>query len=361
MSRAFNFSAGPAALPESVLRQVQAELLEWQGERASVMEVSHRGKAFVECAAEAERNLRELAAIPDEYAVLFLQGGATGLAALLPMNLAGPEATADYVLSGHWGEKALDNARPLLNARVAASAKEQGYTGIPDPSGWALDPSAAYVHITGNETIHGVEFRDYPDTGQVPLVMDASSSFLSGPLDVRRFGVLYGGAQKNLGPSGLALAIIRRDLLGRHGRNLPPIFELQNQVRNDSMFNTPPTFAWYVLGLVLKWMKAEGGLAAFGERNRRKAERLYAAIDGSGGFYRNPVRPEARSRMNVPFTLVDPALEKPFLAGAEAAGLVGLKGHRAVGGMRASIYNAMPEDGVAALVDFMADFARRHG
>src|SRR5690606_26602692 len=212
-----------------------------------------------------------------------------------------------------------------------------------------------------NETIHGVEFRDYPDTGQVPLVMDASSSFLSGPLDVRRFGVLYGGAQKNLGPSGLALAIIRRDLLGRHGRNLPPIFELQNQVRNDSMFNTPPTFAWYVLGLVLKWMKAEGGLAAFGERNRRKAERLYAAIDGSGGFYRNPVRPEARSRMNVPFTLVDPALDSPFRAGAEPAGLVGLKGHRAVGGMRASIYSAMPEDGVAALVDFMADFARRHG
>ncbi|HLU12961.1 MAG TPA: 3-phosphoserine/phosphohydroxythreonine transaminase [Arenimonas sp.] len=361
MSRAFNFSAGPAALPESVLRQVQAELLEWRGERASVMEVSHRGKAFVECAAEAERDLRELAGIPDDYAVLFLQGGATVLAALLPMNLAGPDAGADYVLTGHWGEKALDNARPLLKTRVAASAREQGYTGIPDAAGWDLDPSAAYVHVTGNETIHGVEFRDYPDTGSVPLVVDASSNFLAEPVDVRRFGVLYGGAQKNLGPSGLALAIIRRDLLGRHGRNLPPIFELQNHVKNDSMFNTPPTFAWYVLGLVLKWMKAEGGLAAFGERNRRKAERLYAAIDASGGFYRNPVQPAARSRMNVPFTLVDPALDKTFLAEAEAAGLMGLKGHRAVGGMRASIYNAMPEEGVAALVDFMADFARRHG
>src|SRR5690606_724619 len=361
MSRAFNFSAGPAALPESVLRQVQAELLEWRGERASVMEVSHRGKAFVECAAEAERDLRELAGIPDDYAVLFLQGGATVLAALLPMNLAGPDAGADYVLTGHWGEKALDNARPLLKTRVAASAREQGYTGIPDAAGWDLDPSAAYVHVTGNETIHGVEFRDYPDTGSVPLVVDASSNFLAEPVDVRRFGVLYGGAQKNLGPSGLALAIIRRDLLGRHGRNLPPIFELQNHVKNDSMFNTPPTFAWYVLGLVLKWMKAEGGLAAFGERNRRTAERLYAAIDASGGFYRNPVQPAARSRLNVPFTLVDPAVDNAFLAEAEAASLLGLRGHRAVGGMRASIYNAMPEEGVAALVDFMADFARRHG
>ncbi|KAA2285990.1 3-phosphoserine/phosphohydroxythreonine transaminase [Arenimonas fontis] len=361
MTRAFNFSAGPAALPEPVLRQVQEELLEWRGERASVMEVSHRGKAFVACAAEAERDLRELAGVPDDYAVLFLQGGATLLAALLPMNLAGPEAGADYVLTGHWGEKALDNARVSLRARVAASAKADGYDHVPDPAGWDLDPDAAYVHITSNETIHGVEFRQVPDTGDVPLVVDASSNLLSEPLDVRRFGVIYGGAQKNLGPSGLAVAIVRRDLLGRHGRLLPPIFELLNQVKNDSMFNTPPTFAWYVLGLVLKWMKAEGGLAALGERNRRKAERLYAVIDGSGGFYRNPVRPEARSRMNVPFTLPDPALDPVFLKEAEAASLVGLKGHRAVGGMRASIYNAMPEAGVAALADFMADFARRHG
>jgi phosphoserine aminotransferase len=361
MSRAYNFSAGPAALPEPVLRQVQAEMLEWQGERASVMEVSHRGKAFVDCAAAAERDLRELMAIPDDYGVLFLQGGATTLAALLPLNLAGPEASADYVLTGHWGEKALENAKPLLRTHIAASGKAGGYVDIPPAGEWQLTPGAAFVHYTPNETIHGVEFRDIPDVGDVPLVADVSSNFMAEPIDVARFGVLYGGAQKNLGPSGLAIAIVRRDLLGRHGRSLPPIFELQNQLGNDSMFNTPPTFAWYVLGLVLKWAKAEGGVAAIGERNRRKAELLYSAIDGSGGYYRNAVAPAARSRMNVPFFLPAPALDKPFLQEAEAAGLLGLKGHRAVGGMRASIYNAMPEAGVQALVDFMADFARRHG
>ncbi|KFN45269.1 3-phosphoserine/phosphohydroxythreonine transaminase [Arenimonas composti] len=361
MSRAYNFSAGPAALPESVLRQVQEEMLEWQGERASVMEVSHRGKAFVECAAAAERDLRELMAIPDDYHVLFLQGGATTLAALLPMNLAGADATADYVLTGHWGEKALDNARPLLRTNIAASGKAGGYVDIPPVGEWQLTPGAAFVHYTPNETIHGIEFRDIPDVGDVPLVADVSSNFMSAPIDVSRFGVLYGGAQKNLGPSGLAIAIVRKDLLGRHGRALPPIFELQNQAKNDSMFNTPPTFAWYVLGLVLKWAREQGGTAAIGERNRRKAELLYSAIDGSGGYYRNAVAPAARSWMNVPFFLPDAALDKPFLQEAEAAGLLGLKGHRAVGGMRASIYNAMPEAGVQALVDFMADFARRHG
>lgn len=361
MSRAFNFSAGPAALPEPVLLQVRDEMLEWQGERASVMEVSHRGAAFIECAAAAERDLRELMAIPDDYHVLFLQGGATALAALLPMNLAGPDAVADYVLTGHWGEKALENAKPLLKTNVAASAKAGGYTDIPPVADWALTPGAAYVHYTPNETIHGVEFSDIPDVGDVPLVADVSSNFMSAPLDVSRFGVLYGGAQKNLGPSGLAIAIVRKDLLGRHGRALPPIFELRNQAANDSMFNTPPTFAWYVLGLVLRWAKGQGGVAAIGETNRRKAERLYAAIDGSGGYYRNAVAPGARSRMNVPFFLPDAALDKPFLQGAQAAGLLGLKGHRAVGGMRASLYNAMPEAGVQALVDYMADFARRHG
>lgn len=361
MSRAFNFSAGPAALPEPVLRQVRDEMLEWQGERASVIEVSHRGQAFIDCAAAAERDLRELLGVPDSYAVLFLQGGATALAALLPMNLAGPEATADYVLTGHWGEKALENARPLLKTQVAASARAGGYTDIPDPAGWQRTPGAAFLHYTPNETIHGVEFHHIPDAGGVPLVADVSSNFMSRPLDVTRFGVLYGGAQKNLGPSGLSVAIVRRDLLGRHGRALPPIFDLQNQANNDSMFNTPPTFAWYVLGLVLKWMKADGGLDAIGARNARKAAALYAAIDGSGGFYRNTVAPGARSTMNVPFFLPDPALDKPFLAEAEAAGLLGLKGHRAVGGMRASIYNAMGEQGVAALVAFMADFQRRKG
>ena len=361
MSRAFNFSAGPATLPEAVLRQVQAEMLEWQGERASVMEVSHRGRAFIDCAAAAERDLRALMAIPDAYHVLFLQGGATTLAALLPMNLAGPGATADYVLTGHWGEKALDNARPLRRANVAASGRGGGDTAIPARDGWVLTPGAAYVHYTSNETIHGVEFPDVPEVGDVPLVADMSSNFLSAPLDVSRFGVLYGGAQKNLGPSGLAIAIIRKDLLGRHGRDLPPILDLVNQAKNDSMFNTPPTFAWYVLGLVLQWAKGQGGVDAIGAANARKAARLYAAIDGSGGFYRNTVEASARSRMNVPFFLPDAKLDAEFLEGAEAAGLLGLKGHRAVGGMRASLYNAMPEAGVQALADYMAGFAQTRG
>jgi phosphoserine aminotransferase len=361
MSRAFNFSAGPAALPEPVLRQVQDELLEWKNERASVMEVSHRGQAFIDTAAEAERDLRELMAIPDDYSVMFLQGGATTLAALLPMNLAGPDATADYVLTGHWGEKALDNAKPLLRTNVAASGKAGGYASIPDRSEWQLTPGAAFVHYTPNETIHGVEFQTIPDVGDVPLVGDVSSNILSRPIDVSRFGVLYGGAQKNLGPSGLVICIARRELLGRHGRDLPPIFDLRNQDKNDSMFNTPATLSWYIAGLVFKWLKAQGGAAAMETQNREKAQLLYGAIDGSGGFYRNPVAPDARSWMNVPFFLHDAALDKAFLKEAEAASLVGLKGHRALGGMRASIYNAMPVAGVRALVDFMADFARRQG
>ncbi len=361
MSRAFNFSAGPAALPEPVLLQAQAELLEWGSERASVMEISHRGQAFVDCAAEAERDLRELMGVPDDYVVLFLQGGATTASALLPLNLAGPDASADYLLTGHWGEKAIENARASLHTRVVASGKAGGWRDIPDPATWDLDPKAAYFHYTPNETIHGVEFRFVPDTGTVPLVADFSSSLLSEPVDVSRFGVIYGGAQKNLGPAGLTLAIIRRDLLGHHGRDLPPIFDLGNQARNDSMFNTPPTFAWYLVGLVLKWLKTQGGAAGIGAANARKAALLYGAIDGSGGFYRNDVAHAARSRMNVPFFLPDAALDTPFLAQAQAAGLLGLKGHRAVGGMRASLYNAMPEAGVQALVDFMADFRHRQG
>ena len=361
MSRAFNFSAGPATLPEPVLRQVQAELLDWNGQGASVMELSHRGQAFIDCAAAAERDLRQLMDSPDHYHVLFLQGGATTLAALLPLNLAGPGQSADYVVTGHWGEKAVENARPSLHAHVAASSRDDGYASIPARESWRLTPGAAYVHYTPNETIHGVEFPDIPDVGDVPLVADVSSNLLSAPIDVSRFGVLYGGAQKNLGPAGLTLAIVRKDLLGRHGRDLPPIFDLANQANNDSMFNTPPTFAWYMLGLVLQWLKAQGGAVAIGERNARKAARLYAAIDGSGGYFRNPVARDARSRMNVPFFLADPALDKAFLDQAAAAGLMGLKGHRALGGMRASIYNAMPEAGVQALVDFMADFAKRNG
>jgi phosphoserine aminotransferase len=360
MSRAFNFSAGPAALPTSVLERVQDELLEWKGERASVMEVSHRGQAFIDCAAQCERDLRELMAIPDDYAVLFLQGGATTLAALLPLNLAGADATADYVLTGHWGEKALENAKPSLKARIAASSKADGYRSIAPRASWELTRGAAYVHYTPNETIHGVEFHDIPDV-EAPLVADFSSSLLSRPVDVSRFGVIYGGAQKNLGPSGITIVIVRRELLGRHGRQLPPIFELGNQASNDSMFNTPPTFAWYVVGRVLEWIKEQGGAAAMAERNDLKAALLYSAIDASGGFYRNEVAVDCRSRMNVPFFLPDPALDKPFLKGAEAAGLLGLKGHRALGGMRASLYNAVSLDAVQGLVDYMAEFRRSNG
>lgn len=360
MSRAFNFSAGPAALPEAVLQQVQQEMLEWKQERASVMEVSHRGQAFIDCAAEAERDLRELMAVPDNYHVLFLQGGATTVSALLPLNLARADQTADYLLTGHWGEKALENAKPSVNTQVVATGKEGRYTAIPDRASWQLTPGAAYLHYTPNETIHGVEFHTIPEVDSVPLVADMSSNILSRPVDVSRFGVIYGGAQKNLGPSGLVLMIVRKDLLGQHGRNLPPIFELQNQAKNDSMFNTPATFSWYVVGLVLKWLKAQGGAAAMEAQNREKATRLYAAIDGSGGFYRNPVAPAARSWMNVPFVLPTPDLDKPFLAEAEAAGLLGLKGHRALGGMRASIYNAMPYEGVEALVGFLQEFAAAH-
>jgi phosphoserine aminotransferase len=300
-------------------------------------------------------------AVPDDYAVLFMQGGATTLAALLPMNLAGPEQSADYILTGHWGEKALENAKPLLKTHVAASAKDSGYRSIPLRDQWQLTPGAAFVHYTPNETIHGVEFFDIPDVGNVPLVADFSSNLLSRPVDVSRFGVIYGGAQKNLGPSGLVIVIVRKDLLGKHGRSLPPIFELQNQVKNDSMFNTPATFSWYVVGLVLKWLKAQGGAPAMEKQNRAKAELLYGKIDGSDGFYSNPVDPSCRSWMNVPFVLPSADLDKPFLKEAEAAGLLGLKGHRALGGMRASIYNAMPLAGVQALTDFMDDFARRNG
>ena len=361
MSRAFNFSAGPAALPEPVLRQVQDEMLEWKGERASVMEVSHRGKAFIEFAAEAEQDLRELMGIPDDYGVLFLQGGATMLSALIPMNLASQGQAADYLVTGHWGEKAVENAGPLVSVKVVASTKAGGYKAIPAAGSWRATSGAAYVHYTPNETIHGVEFHAVPEAGDTPLVADFSSSILSRPVDVSRFGAIYAGAQKNLGPSGLTLLIVRKDLLGKHGRDLPPIFEFGNQLQNDSMFNTPPTLSWYIVGLVLKWLKSQGGAAAMEVQNRRKAELLYGHIDGSGGFYRNDVEVSARSRMNVPFFLPNAELEQSFLKQSDAAGFLGLKGHRALGGMRASIYNAMPVEGVQALVGFMGDFAKRHG
>jgi phosphoserine aminotransferase len=361
MSRTYNFSAGPAALPESVLEQARQELLEWGGERASVMEISHRGAAFVACAEQAESDLRELLAVPPSYRVLFLQGGATQHFAQIPMNIASPERIADYIVTGAWGQKAVSEGKPYVQTRVAASSEADKFTSIPGRDSWQLSSDAAYVHYTPNETIHGVEFHSVPDTAGVPLVGDFSSTLLSRPIDVAAHGILYAGAQKNIGPSGLVVLIVRDDLIPSPPANIAKVLSYAAQAKDGSMLNTPPTFSWYLAGLVFKWLKQQGGLAAIGERNRAKAEAMYAAIDGSGGFYTNPVEVSARSWMNVPFTLIDDALDKRFLQESEAAGLLALKGHRAVGGMRASIYNAMPIEGVRALTDFMADFAKRHG
>jgi phosphoserine aminotransferase len=361
MSRAHNFSAGPATLPEPVLRQAADEMLEWRDAGASIVELSHRGPEFLEVAAAAEADLRTLLAIPDDYAVLFLSGGATTQQALLPLNLAAPGQPADYVVTGHWSRTALKQAGPYVATHVAASGEAGGYRDIPSRDGWELAADAAYVHITANETIHGVEFGDAPDVGGLPLVADFSSSIASRPLDVARYGVIYAGAQKNLGPVGITVVIIRRELLERAGQPRADIFDYRSHAARDSMLNTPPTWNWYLLGLTVRWMLDEGGVEEFGRRNARKSALLYQAIDQSAGFYRNEVDPAARSRMNVPFFLRDEALDKPFLSGAREAGLIGLKGHRALGGMRASIYNAMPEAGVQALVDYMRDFARRNG
>ncbi|HEX7129378.1 MAG TPA: 3-phosphoserine/phosphohydroxythreonine transaminase [Rhodanobacteraceae bacterium] len=361
MSRGWNFSAGPAALPEAVLRRAQDELLEWNGAHASVMEVSHRGKAFEAMAAQAESDLRELLAIPADYKVLFLQGGATQHFAQIPMNLCADGQRADYIVTGHWSEKACKEAAIHARPHVAASSADEKFTAIPPRARWDLDRAAAYVHYTPNETIHGVEFHDVPDVGEVPLVADMSSDILSRPIDVSRFGLIYAGAQKNIGPSGLVVMIVREDLLARNPRPLPKIFRYAEHAAANSMLNTPNTWGWYLAGLTFQWLKEQGGLAAMERRNREKAETLYAAIDGSGGYYRNPVEPSARSRMNVPFVLHDDALDSTFLKEAEAAGLLALKGHRAVGGMRASLYNAMTIEGVRALCDFMGDFAQCHG
>ena len=359
MARGYNFSSGPATLPEPVLRQAQAEMLEWGAARASVIEVSHRGKEFMALAEESERDLRELMAVPSNYRILFLQGGATQHFAQIPMNFA-RGASADYVVSGSWGQKAVKEAKPLCKARVAASSEADGFLRLPPRDAWQLDPAAAYVHVTPNETIGGVEMHDTPDTGAVPLVADMSSNILSRPLEVSRYGLIYAGAQKNLGASGLVVMIVRDELLERCPADLPNIFNYAAHAKEGSLLNTPNTFGWYLAALVFKWLKAEGGLAAMGRRNDAKAALLYDYIDGSG-FYSNPIERGARSRMNVPFRLADEALDDAFLKQAGAAGLLALKGHRSVGGMRASIYNAMPLAGVQALVDFMRDFARRNG
>jgi phosphoserine aminotransferase len=361
MSRAWNFSAGPAALPEAVLRRAQHELLEWAGARASVMEISHRGKAFMDMAARVEADLRGLLGVPSDYKVLFLQGGATQHFAQVPMNLAADGQRADYIVNGHWGEKAASEGAFYAATHIAASSKVDGYASIPARADWDLDPRSAYVHITTNETIHGVEWRDIPDVGGVPLVADMSSDILSHPLDVSKFGLIYAGAQKNIGPSGLVVMIVREDLLERRPRPLPRIFRYAEEAAANSMLNTPNTWGWYLAGLTFQWLKEQGGLAEMERRNRAKAEALYAAIDGSGGYYRNRVRQEARSRMNVIFNLHDAALEPVFVAEADAAGFMALQGHRALGGIRASLYNAVTLEAVQALCGFMVEFKRRHG
>ena len=358
--RVFNFSAGPAVLPLEVLQQAQSELTDWQGSGMSVMEISHRSKAFIAVAAQAESDLRELLAIPSNYKVLFLQGGASAQFAGVPLNLAAAGQTADYVVTGNWSKKAVGEAKKYCRAHVAADSGPTGNARTPSQAELSLTADAAYVHYTPNETIGGLEFPYVPDTGDVPLVGDFSSTILSRPLDVSRFGVIYAGAQKNIGPAGLCIVIVRDDLLERARIETPTVLNYKEMAASDSMANTPPTFAWYLSGLVFKWLLKQGGLAAMAERNKAKARKLYDAIDQSG-FYRNPIDPGSRSWMNVPFTLPSAELEKPFAADALKAGLTHLEGHRSVGGMRASIYNAMPPAGVDALIAFMQEFQRRHG
>jgi phosphoserine aminotransferase len=358
--RVFNFSAGPAVLPEEVLRRAAAEMLDWHGSGMSVMEMSHRGKEFIAIAEKAEADLRALLAIPADYAVLFLQGGAIGENAIVPMNLLGERMVADYVNTGEWSKKSIKEAKKYCKVNVAATAEDRNFTYVPPRESWRLSPDAAYVHVCTNETIGGVEYPFTPDTGDVPLVADMSSHILSRVIDVAKYGVIYGGAQKNIGPAGLTLVIVRRDLLDRALPITPSAFHWKEQAEADSMLNTPPTYAIYVAGLVFEWLLAQGGVAAIERHNIAKAALLYDYLDRSG-FYRNPVDKADRSRMNVPFRLPDEALDEAFLKGAKERGMVQLKGHRSVGGMRASIYNAMPLAGVQALVDYMREFEARHG
>jgi len=359
MSRVHNFSAGPAALPLEVLETIRNDLPDWRGSGMSVMEVSHRGADFVALAERAEATLRELLHVPDDYSVLFPQGGATLQMAMAPMNLSEPGDTADYIVTGSWGKKAAGEATKFCNVNVATDASDKKFTYIPDESSWQRSDNAAYLHYTPNETIAGVEFHFVP-SGDVPLVADMSSNILSRPIDVSRFGVMYAGAQKNIGPAGITLVIVRNDLLDRARTNNPHLMTWKSYADSDSMTNTPPTFAWYVADLVFQWLKNQGGVEAMADINERKSSKLYAAIDTSG-FYSNPVAKDCRSRMNVPFILADDALDKRFLEESAAAGLENLKGHRSVGGMRASIYNAVSEESVDALIAFMAEFERANG
>ncbi|MDR2196317.1 MAG: 3-phosphoserine/phosphohydroxythreonine transaminase [Gallionellaceae bacterium] len=357
----YNFSAGPAVLPKAVLSQAQAELPDWHGSGMSVMEMSHRGKEYMGIHAQAEADLRELMNIPANYTVLFLQGGAHLQFAMIPLNLLRGKASADYVNTGEWSKKAIGEAKKYGGVNVVVDNADRNCSYVPAFDTWKRDANAAYLHYTPNETIGGVEFNWIPDTGDVPLVADMSSNILSRALDVSRFGLIYAGAQKNIGPAGLTLVIVREDLIGHAAASTPTMLNYKVHADNDSMYNTPPTYSIYMAGLVFQWLKQQGGIAAMEQANIAKAKLLYDAIDASHGFYNCPVAEADRSRMNVPFTLKDAALDGDFLKQADARGLLQLKGHRSVGGMRASIYNAMPLDGVRALVEFMKEFAAKQG
>jgi phosphoserine aminotransferase len=356
----YNFSAGPAVLPHEVLVQAREELLDWHGSGMSVMEMSHRGKEFMGIAAAAEKDLRELMNIPANYKVLFLQGGASQQFAMIPMNLLRGKTSADYLNTGEWSKKAISEAKKFGKVNVVASSEDKNFSYVPDFATWKCDPNAAYLHITPNETIGGVEFDWLPNAGNVPLVADLSSTILSRPIDVSKFGLIYAGAQKNIGPAGLTIVIVREDLIGQVVAGTPTMLDYKTHADNDSMYNTPPTYGIYIAGLVFQMLKRNGGVAAMEKTNIAKARLLYDAIDASKGFYNCPVALANRSRMNVPFTLKDANLDGEFVKQADARGMLQLKGHRSVGGMRASIYNAMPLAGVQALVSFMAEFAKNN-
>ncbi len=360
MGRVYNFSPGPAVLPPQVMEHAQAEFLDWGGTGISVMEVSHRSPEFMDLAAQSEADLRKLLAISENYKVLFLQGGATLQFAAVPLNLATPDQVADYVVTGSWGNKAKTEASRFVQVNVAADAAASHYTTVPNPATWRVTDNAAYLHCTPNETIGGVEMHSIPEVSEAPVVADMSSTLLSRPVDVSRFGLIYAGAQKNIGQAGLTVVIVREDLIGHAVAQTPGVVDYRVMADTNSMWNTPATYPWYMASLVFKWLKEQGGLESMAQRNDAKSVKLYSAIDATD-FYTNPVEFEYRSRMNIPFTLPDAALDSIFVKESKAAGLINLKGHRSVGGLRASIYNAMPEEGVDALVAFMADFEARHG
>ncbi|MES2366437.1 MAG: 3-phosphoserine/phosphohydroxythreonine transaminase [Pseudomonadota bacterium] len=360
MSNIYNFSAGPAVLPKAVLEQARDELVDWHGSGMSVMEMSHRGKEFMGIAAQMEADLRELMGIPANYKVLFLQGGASSQFAMVPMNLLRGKTGMDYLNTGEWSKKAIKEAKRYGTVNVVASSEDKNFSYAPAQTAWKLDPNAAFVHYTPNETIGGVEIFWTPKTGDVPLVADISSTILSRPIDVSQFGLIYAGAQKNIGPAGLTIVIVREDLIGQTVVGTPTMFDYKTHADNDSMYNTPPTYAMYIAGLVFQQLKREGGLVEMEKRNIAKADLLYGYLDATD-FYASPVARDNRSRMNIPFTLKDAALDEAFLKGAKEHGLLQLKGHRSVGGMRASIYNAMPIEGVAALVNYMKAFEQKNG